>query len=101
MSETRHEHAATAVSGWLFLPVWIALFAGALWQVFGNIFINNQPPAISGFVALPVLVFLAKGFVVLPPNIGAVCTFFGRYAGSLRESPVHGRAQVPQERAAV
>ena len=86
MSETRHEHAATAVSGWLFLPVWIAFFAGALWQVFGNIFINNQPPAISGFVALPVLVFLAKGFVVLPPNIGAVCTFFGRYAGSLRES---------------
>ena len=86
MSETRHEHAATAVSGWLFLPVWIAFFAGALWQVFGNIFINNQPPAISGFVALPVLVFLAKGFVVLPPNIGAVCTFFGRYAGSLRDS---------------
>lgn len=86
MSETRHEHAATAVSGWLFLPVWIAFFAGALWQVFGNIFINNQPPAISGFAALPVLVFLAKGFVVLPPNIGAVCTFFGRYAGSLRES---------------
>ena len=86
MSETRHEHAATAVSGWLFLPVWIAFFAGTLWQVFGNIFINNQPPAISGFVALPVLVFLAKGFVVLPPNIGAVCTFFGRYAGSLRES---------------
>ena len=86
MSETRHEHAATAVSGWLFLPVWVAFFAGALWQVFGNIFINNQPPAISGFVALPVLVFLAKGFVVLPPNIGAVCTFFGRYAGSLRES---------------
>ena len=86
MSDTRHEHAATAVSGWLFLPVWIALFAGALWQVFGNIFINNQPPAISGFAALPVLVFLAKGFVILPPNIGAVCTFFGRYAGSLRES---------------
>lgn len=86
MSETRHEHAATAVSGWLFLPVWVAFFAGALWQVFGNIFINNQPPAISGFVALPVLVFLAKGFVILPPNIGAVCTFFGRYAGSLRES---------------
>ena len=86
MSEPRHEHAATAVSGWLFLPVWIAFFAGALWQVFGNIFINNQPPAISGFAALPVLVFLAKGFVILPPNIGAVCTFFGRYAGSLRES---------------
>ncbi len=86
MSATRHEHAASAVSGWLFVPVWVALFAGALWQVFGNIFINNQPPAISGFLALPVLVFLAKGFVVLPPNIGAVCTFFGRYAGSLRES---------------
>ena len=30
MSETRHEHAATAVSGWLFLPIWIAFFAGTL-----------------------------------------------------------------------
>ena len=86
MSATLHEHAASAVSGWLFLPAWLAFFAGALWQVFGNIFINKQPPAISGFLALPVLVFLAKGFVILPPNIGAVCTFFGRYAGSLRES---------------
>ena len=86
MSETRHEHAATAVSGWLFLPVWIAFFAGALWQVFGNIFINNQPPAISGFAALPVLVFLAKGFVILPPNIAGVLTFFGRYSGTIRQS---------------
>lgn len=86
MSETRHEHAAFSLSGWLFLPVWLGGFAAALWQVFGNIFINNLPPNIAGFVALPVLVFLAKGFLIQPPNIGAVCTFFGRYAGSLRDS---------------
>ena len=48
MSDHIEERAAGAISGWLALPVWLLLLAVALWQVFGNIFINNQPPAISG-----------------------------------------------------
>lgn len=85
MSNNIEEREASAVSGWLALIVWLVLFAGSLWQVFGNIFIYNRPPAVLGFVALPILVFLAKGFVILAPNIAAVFTFFGRYAGTLRD----------------
>lgn len=85
MSNNIEEREAGSISGWLALIVWIVLFGGSLWQVLGNIIVFNRPPAIFGIVALPILVFLAKGFVILAPNIAAVCTFFGRYAGTLRE----------------
>ena len=35
---------------------------------------------------LAVLFFLTKGFVILPPNIAGVLTFFGRYSGTIRQS---------------
>jgi regulator of protease activity HflC (stomatin/prohibitin superfamily) len=86
MSEIIEERSANAVSGWLALPVWLALFGGALWQIFASsVFLGRPPTNFYGFIALPVLVFLAKGFIILPPNIAAVFTFFGRYAGSLRD----------------
>ncbi|MBP5987076.1 MAG: SPFH domain-containing protein [Azonexus sp.] len=85
MSDNIEERAAGAISGWLALPVWLVLLAGALWQVFGNIIVYNRPPAIPGIVLLPLLIFLAKGFIILAPNIAAVFTFFGRYAGTLRD----------------
>jgi len=85
MSSNIEEREAGSISGWLALIVWIVLFGGSLWQVLGNIIIFNRPPTIFGIVALPILVFLAKGFVILAPNIAAVFTFFGRYAGTLRE----------------
>lgn len=85
MSDNIEERAATAISGWLALPAWLLLFAGALWQVFGNIAVYNRPPATLGIVMLPLLIFLAKGFIILAPNIAAVFTFFGRYAGTLRD----------------
>ena len=86
MSDIIEERSANAVSGWLALPVWLALFGGALWQIFASsVFLGRPPTNFYGFIALPVLVFLAKGFIILPPNIAAVFTFFGRYAGSLRD----------------
>jgi len=85
MSDHIEERAAGALSGWLALPVWLVLLAGSLWQVFGNIAFYNRPPATLGIVMLPLLIFLAKGFIILAPNIAAVFTFFGRYAGTLRD----------------
>lgn len=86
MSEIIEERSANAVSGWLALPVFLALFGGALWQIFASsAFLGRPPTNFYGFIALPLLVFLAKGFIILPPNIAAVFTFFGRYAGSLRD----------------
>ena len=84
MSDNIEEREASSISGWLALLVWLALFAVALWQVVGNIALYNRPPALSGVVALPLLIFLGRGFIILAPNIAAVFTFFGRYAGTLR-----------------
>lgn len=85
MSEMIDERPASSVSGWLFLPLWLALVAGALWLTVGAVVLHGQQPSIIGIGMVPLAVFLAKGFIILPPNIGTVCTFFGRYAGSLRE----------------
>jgi regulator of protease activity HflC (stomatin/prohibitin superfamily) len=85
MSEMIDERPASSVSGWLFLPVWLALVGGALWLTAGAVVLRGQPPSIAGIAMLALAVLLAKGFIILPPNIGTVCTFFGRYAGSLRE----------------
>ena len=86
MSGNIEERQANYLSGWLALIIWLAVFGGALWSIFGPSLQHGRgPETIGGFLALPVLIFLAKGFIVLPPNISAVFTFFGRYAGSLRE----------------
>jgi regulator of protease activity HflC (stomatin/prohibitin superfamily) len=85
MSKHIEESEAGCASGWLALIVWLSLFTGALWQVIGNIFIFNRQPAIIGIITLPILLFLARGFIILAPNIAAVFTFFGRYAGTLRQ----------------
>ena len=88
MSDKIEERHASCLSGWLALIIWLVLFGSALWQIFIPTFMYGRPPeTVSGFMgllALPVLIFLAKGFIILPPNIAAVFTFFGRYAGSLR-----------------
>jgi regulator of protease activity HflC (stomatin/prohibitin superfamily) len=85
MSEMIDERPASSVSGWLFLPLWLALVGGALWLTAGAVVLRGQPPSIVGIAMVALAVLLAKGFIILPPNIGTVCTFFGRYAGSLRE----------------
>ncbi len=85
MSEMIDERPASSVSGWLFLPLWLALVGGALWLTAGAVVLRGQPPSLVGIAMLPLAVFLAKGLIILPPNIGTVCTFFGRYVGSLRE----------------
>ena len=88
MSDKIEERQAGCLSGWLALIIWLVLFGSALWQIFIPTFMYGRPPetvmGFMGFLALPVLIFLAKGFIILPPNIAAVFTFFGRYAGSLR-----------------
>ncbi|MDD2742538.1 MAG: SPFH domain-containing protein [Rhodocyclaceae bacterium] len=85
MSGIIEEREASYLSGWPALLIWLGLFAGALWQIFGpSLLRGRSPDSIVGFLALPVLIFLARGFIILPPNIATVFTFFGRYAGSLR-----------------
>jgi regulator of protease activity HflC (stomatin/prohibitin superfamily) len=60
------------------LAIWLAGLIGCV-ALFASPF---KPAAILlGFV----LFFLLRGFVILQPNIAAVLTFFGKYAGTIRE----------------
>lgn len=85
MSNASQESSAFNLSGWLMLPLWLAAFGLALWHVAGNIVFESRPPHLGALAALPLLIFIGRGFIILAPNIGAVFTFFGRYAGSLRD----------------
>lgn len=85
MQAISDERSATALSGWLILPLWLLGLGYTLWLAIGQTVRYGLPPNTLAFVGLPLLVFMAKGFVIQPPNIASVCTFFGRYAGSLRD----------------
>lgn len=86
MSTLNEERNAFALSGWLALLLWLAgaaLIGGPLVQAI----VHGQPlPIDTRLIGIPLLFLLAKGFLVQPPNIAAVFTFFGRYAGTLRAS---------------
>jgi regulator of protease activity HflC (stomatin/prohibitin superfamily) len=85
MTELIQERKAGALSGWLALFI---LLIAALWIAGSFIGALSRPggePSVLSILMVPLLVFLAKGFVILEPNKAAVMVFFGKYAGSLRE----------------
>jgi len=84
MGNAVQESAGSYVSGWLALPVWLAGMGWALWALFTSVVQRHGVPPLAAVLAIPLLAFLAKGFLVLEPNIAAVMVFFGRYAGTLR-----------------
>jgi len=77
------EREATALSGWLMLPVWLALAGWAAWAFFSPLSRPGGEPAVVAILAVPVLILLGKGFLTLQPNQASVMVFFGRYAGTL------------------
>lgn len=85
MTHNIEERSAFYISGWIFLAVWLALAGAAVWHALAAGILIGRPPPLAAIAALPLLVFLGRGFVILPPNISAVCTFFGRYAGTIRD----------------
>lgn len=85
MRQDIEERSAFCISGWAFLVVWLALCGAAVWHALAAGILIGRPPPLPSIVALPLLVFLGRGFVILAPNISAVCTFFGRYAGTIRD----------------
>lgn len=83
--EEIHEHEANYFSGGLALFVWLSCLAALLWSSLPGI--GHGPANTFRLVGgLFLLFFLAKGFIVLQPNIAAVLTFFGRYSGTIREA---------------
>jgi regulator of protease activity HflC (stomatin/prohibitin superfamily) len=80
------EHGAFCIGGWpvlFFYIVIIAITGGLVFQ--GWMEDKEMLPwgrAVVSLVIWLALLFASRGFVILEPNIAAVLTFFGRYAGS-------------------
>lgn len=84
MSEKIHESTASAISGWVALPLLLGLALWSIWSILAPVILRGAEPGIAGILVVPLVFFLAKGFLVLEPNKAAVMTFFGKYAGSVR-----------------
>jgi regulator of protease activity HflC (stomatin/prohibitin superfamily) len=84
-NESISEREAHYLSGWLALLLWLLAMTSVAWMFVGSLLHRGEPPlpAILGFLFMG---FLAKGFVILPPNIACVLVFFGSYSGTIRES---------------
>lgn len=85
MNDVMEERSARSLPGWLVVAVLIVLLLGVVWGIFGGLDGGRGPSPLAIF-CVPLLVFLAKGFVILDPNQAAVMIFFGNYAGTLRSA---------------
>lgn len=85
MSEKIQESEAHALSGWIALPVLLGFALWCAWSIFAPVVQRGGEPGIAGILGVPLGFFLIKGFLVLEPNKAAVMTFFGKYAGSVRD----------------
>jgi len=82
------EKNITPVSGFVALILAIVLFLGAIF-LFATSIHDGQAPEAGFWVALVLVlasIFLFKGLLVISPNQSAVCTFFGKYTGTVKEN---------------
>jgi len=81
------EYEAFCFSGWPVVFFYVVAIAAIAWFVFqGVTMLAKESLPFGFFVPIVIvsfaLVFAARGFVILEPNIAVVLTLFGRYAGS-------------------
>ncbi|HRI20705.1 MAG TPA: SPFH domain-containing protein [Panacibacter sp.] len=76
------------VSGFLALLVSIICFAAAVYFFVSGISENENPSATFwlGPLFMIAAVFLFKGITQVNPNQSTVCTFFGKYVGTVKEN---------------
>ena len=78
------EREAFHISGWFALLIWLGILGWLIWGTITSVPDHAGPP-FRQIIGLPILLFLGKGFIILQPNIAAVLTFFGKYAGTIRD----------------
>lgn len=89
------ERSALTVSGWIGVIV-VLVLAALEWHLWRHAVLSVASGAVPGPLSLApplllgaILLLALKGFVILQPNTAAVLTFFGKYAGSVREDGFH------------
>jgi regulator of protease activity HflC (stomatin/prohibitin superfamily) len=81
-----NERKGLAVNGWVALVITVAILAAGIWLLVQAIDSGNMGTTWNAVAALVVGAILATGFVINPPNIAKVVTFFGRYVGTVRRN---------------
>lgn len=76
------------VSGFLALIIAIASLGGGIYLMSQGVSKDESPTALFwiGMILLICAVFLFKGVTIINPNQSVVCTFFGKYAGTVKEN---------------
>ncbi|MEP6845867.1 MAG: SPFH domain-containing protein [Panacibacter sp.] len=76
------------ISGFLTLLIGLMLFAAGIILMVNSADEYNEPGVFFwiGLLCILVGVFLFKGLLIINPNQSCVCTFFGKYAGSVKEN---------------
>ena len=82
-----NERKGLQLNGWVMLIVVLALLAGGGWLIY----VATQDDGVTsmfwvGIVVVVIGGVMASGFVINPPNIAKVVTFFGRYLGTVRRN---------------
>jgi regulator of protease activity HflC (stomatin/prohibitin superfamily) len=80
------ERSGLSSNGWFVLVLDVALFGAGAWLVYRFTEDSSQTSLWLGVVALLLGGIVASGFVINPPNIAKVVTFFGRYLGTVRRN---------------
>ena len=82
------ERILKPISGFLALILAFASLVAGIYCLINGIAENEQPRLIVwlGLFLLLLAVFLFKGSTIINPNQSAVCTFFGRYVGTVKEN---------------
>ncbi|HET9202191.1 MAG TPA: SPFH domain-containing protein [Acidimicrobiia bacterium] len=80
------ERKGLGVNGWVMLAIDIAIFAAGVWLLIRGIDDGDSSKIGIAAGVLIVAGAIASGFVINPPNIAKVVTFFGRYVGTVRRN---------------
>lgn len=78
------ERMANYSNGWLVLSVGLLACAISAWQAYSALLASHLP--IWEGIAVALLLLATKGFVIIPPNMAVVLTFFGRYTGTITDN---------------
>ncbi len=80
------ERKGLAINGWVMLAIDIVIFAAGAWLLTRGLVEGEWSMIWIASGALIVAGVIASGFVINPPNIAKVVTFFGRYVGTVRRN---------------
>jgi regulator of protease activity HflC (stomatin/prohibitin superfamily) len=83
------EHERKVLSGWLMLPVVIAVWLAVPALIYAGITQQRIWCIVLGALTVPLALLLSKGLFTLQPNEARVLVLFGKYVGTVRQDGFH------------